>query len=282
MNWSTGSRLQLACIIVCVVWLQTKEASAGASNACTGVAEVAAGNLHTCAVMQDGTARCWGYNGYGQLEDGTTTSSAVPVVVPGLSSVRSISAGMYHTCAVLENGTASCWGYNQNAQLGDGTFTERSMHVPVPGLSNVRSISAGYYHTCAVLENGSASCWGFNGRGQLGDGTDINRNIPVVVSGLSNVRSITTAEEHTCAVSEDGTAHCWGYAHYGPLGIGTPSSYVPMVVLGLSNVHIFPLDAVTHALCWRMALHAVGETTMAVSWVMAAASTQMRPWWCRT
>ncbi len=80
-------------------------------------------------ILTDGTAWCWGYNGSGQLGDGSTTNRLTPVQVSGLSNVQAISAGAYHTCAVLSDGSTWCWGYNDSGRLGDGTTTER--HTPV-------------------------------------------------------------------------------------------------------------------------------------------------------
>jgi alpha-tubulin suppressor-like RCC1 family protein len=207
----------------------------------SNVRSISAGAWFTCAVLKDGTARCWGWNSYGGLGDGTFSGSNVSVVVSGLSNVRSISAGGSHTCAVLEDGTARCWGYNYYGQLGDGTFMNSNVPVVVSGLSNERSISAGKYVTCAVLEDGTARCWGDNFNGQLGDGTSRftdKKNLPGVVPGLSNVRNISAGNEHTCAVLEDGTVRCWGSNNFGQLGRGatTGESFVPVVVSGLSNV----------------------------------------------
>ncbi len=55
--------------------------------------EIAAGGGHTCARLTDGTVRCWGYNGNGQLGNGTTTNSTTPVAVSGLANVAEIAAG---------------------------------------------------------------------------------------------------------------------------------------------------------------------------------------------
>jgi alpha-tubulin suppressor-like RCC1 family protein len=182
---------------------------------------IATGLWHTCAVLSDGAAQCWGYNIYGQLGDATTTERHTPVAVSGLSNAVAIAAGYYHTCALLSDGTARCWGWNFYGQLGDGTTTQRQTPVAVSGLANAVAITAGDYHTCALLSNGTARCWGWNFYGQLGDGTTTQRQTPVAVSGLSNAVAIAAGGDHTCALLSDGTARCWGANDYGQLGDGT-------------------------------------------------------------
>jgi alpha-tubulin suppressor-like RCC1 family protein len=137
-------------------------------------------------VLDDGTAHCWGRNDYGQLGDGTTTSSGVPTSVSGLTGVVAVTAAAEHTCAVLDDGTAHCWGRNDYGQLGDGTTTSSGVPTSVSGLTGVVAVTAnsGVGHSCAVLDNGTAHCWGLNNFGQLGDGTTTNSNVPVAVEGL--------------------------------------------------------------------------------------------------
>ena len=101
-------------------------------GATTTAPSITAGDAHTCALLSDGTAKCWGYNYYGQFGNGTTTDREVtPVVVTGLSGAAAITGVFEHTCALLSNGTAKCWGYNYYGQLGNGTFKDSSTPVTV-------------------------------------------------------------------------------------------------------------------------------------------------------
>src|SRR5207249_1282203 len=80
---------------------------------------VSAGQYQTCGVTLGSAAYCWGFNGFGQLGNGTTTNSDVPVAVSGGLTFAAVSAG-YHTCGVTPNGTAYCWGCNLYGELGNG------------------------------------------------------------------------------------------------------------------------------------------------------------------
>ena len=201
--------------------------------------QISTGELFTCAVTTTGAAKCWGYNYYGQLGDGTTTDRLTPVTVTGLASgVATISAGDNHTCAVTTTGAAKCWGINTFGKLGDGTTTNRLTPVTVSGLtSGVASITAGNLHTCAVTTTGAAKCWGNNGSGELGDGTTTNRITPTAVSGLtSGVARITAGDSDTCAVTTAGAAKCWGNNGTGQLGDGTTTNRLtPTAVSGLTS-----------------------------------------------
>lgn len=215
----------------------------GASNYCVSegrclaqeVEEIAAGNAHTCARFGE-LVRCWGYNGDGQLGDGTNMTRLVPVTVPGLAGVVDIESGANHMCALLSDTTVTCWGNNDSGQLGDGMATDRLSPTPVPGLSGVVEITASYRHTCARLMNGTVRCWGSNSTGQFGDGTMMSRLSPTAMPALTGMR-LFSGYEHTCARLSDATASCWGSNLTGQLGDDTNTQRLsPTPVLDLTSV----------------------------------------------
>ncbi|MBU1492687.1 MAG: signal peptidase I [Actinobacteria bacterium] len=212
-----------------------------ASGTWHSVVDVAAGEEHSCAVLGDGTAWCWGENGKGQLGDGTTTdrTTATRVAGPGgsghLSGVAGITAGREQTCAFLGDGSAYCWGENGNGQVGDGTTTDRHSPTRVGGvggagyLAGVVGMDAGRDHSCARLSDGTMACWGDNDEGQLGDGTWHDRRTPVRVVGsdgsgvFASVTMIGVGFQHSCVVRADTTAWCWGEGSRHRLGNGSTS-----------------------------------------------------------
>lgn len=206
--------------------------SSGISGPLQQTRSLATGFYHACALLLDGTVKCWGDNYYGQLGNGTFATSGTPVMVSGLRNVIALAAGAYHTCAVLSTGQAKCWGYNGYGELGNGTTTSSNIPVTVSFPSGQAiGITAGTVHSCAVMSGGSVQCWGSNSHGQLGNG---NSSIPfsatpATIPGLSFVGSIAAGAYHTCVLEVTATVYCWGYNALGQLGDGTKTtSYVPV------------------------------------------------------
>ena len=156
---------------------------------------IAAGNHHTCAILDNATIKCWGSNASGQLGLGNTSnrgdnSSEMGDNLPSVDlgsgrTAKAIATGDSHTCAILDNASIKCWGSNASGQLGLGDDDNRGTESGEMGDSltavdlgsgiTAKVIVAGGSHTCAILDNSSIKCWGANATGQLGLGNNDNR-----------------------------------------------------------------------------------------------------------
>ncbi|MCG5215869.1 RCC1 domain-containing protein [Streptosporangium soli] len=212
----------------------------------SSVGAFSAGADHSLMVAasnpSSGAVWAWGGNSQGQLGNGATTGSPVPLAVPGLTAVRYVSAGDAYSVVVKTDGTVWAWGDNSQGQLGNGTTTDSPVPVQVPGITGAQWVSAGDDgHVLAVLSDGTVRAWGDNSQGQLGNGTTTDSPSPVTVPGLTGV-SVTAGTAaagsgHSVVVLADGTVRAWGDNGQGQLGDGsTTSSPSPVTVPGLSGV----------------------------------------------
>ncbi len=178
-----------------------------------------------------------GYNSYGQLGNGTTTNSSVPVQVSNLTAVVAVAGGEEHSLALDSNGSVWAWGVNNYGQLGNGTTTDSSVPVQVSNLTAVVAVAGGGAHSLALDSNDSVWAWGDNSSGQLGNGTTTNSSVPVRVSNLKGVVAVAGGGAHSLALDSNGSVWAWGYNRWGQLGNGTTTdSSVPVQVSNLTAV----------------------------------------------
>jgi alpha-tubulin suppressor-like RCC1 family protein len=198
---------------------------------------VSAGEWHTCATGVDDSVWCWGRNDYGPYGDGSTTSSAIPVLTP-MPSGRAIAIGDDLKCILMPDRSVQCAGRGSSGERGDGTFDEFGPTLrPVVELANVQQIDAGCHrHACGVMADATVRCWGENLSAELGDGTNVNSSSPVVVSGLTGQRHVAVGAFDTCSLGLDGHVSCWGTNEHGNLGDGTTDSRgIAMPVLQIDD-----------------------------------------------
>ena len=206
-------------------------------NLGTSALDVAAGGLHTCAIVTGGKVKCWGYWPSGQLGYGHLGAIYAPpkATVPGIEGAIKLELGTQHTCVLQEGGAVRCWGNNSYGQLGlehknnfPGVKDGEEALPPINLGGPVRQIAAGGFHNCALMEEDrTVRCWGNGYSGQLGDGISGGSHMvgdapgdmpPVAVNLGAPVRQIVAGYVHTCALFETGNVKCWGYGMNGSLG----------------------------------------------------------------
>ena len=211
------------------------------------IKQISAGENHTCAIASDNRAYCWGSNKNGQLGNGSTADSRVPVAVntSGVlvgKTIKQMSVEFSTSCVVASDNRAYCWGSNKNGQLGNGSTADSRVPVAVntSGVlvgKTIKEVTTGGFHTCALDTSSKMYCWGLNSSGRLGGGlTSILSNVPVAVnmSGAlagKTIKQMSTGYSSTCAIASDNRAYCWGSGNNGQLGNGsTADSRVPVAV----------------------------------------------------
>ncbi len=240
---------------------------AGASGgALAGVplSQIAMGERGACALDMAGHAYCWGEGDYGELGDGNTNNSTLPVAVDTSGvlagqSLSQIAVNTWNACAVSQAGAAYCWGDNSYGQLGNGSSVEGS-DVPVAVdasgvLSGVKLTQAtvGYQQVCAEDAGDAVYCWGGNGEGQLGDGSTISSSVPVVVGPPPPTGVQARPGSGLAAVSWTASAgvpssYVTGYtATVSPSGeTCSTSGATACTVTGLSNGSTYSVTVVAH------------------------------------
>ena len=179
-------------------------------------------------LFNDGNAKTWGYNFYGQLGTNSTANTSSPVLtIDSGINWKQVTGGFGHTAAIKTDGTLWTWGYNLYGQLGDNTITGKSSPVTtIAGGTNWKQIACGYYHTSAVKTDGTLWIWGLNNFGQLGTNNTTNYSSPVTtIAGGTNWKQVTAGVGHTAAIKTDGTLWTWGRNDFAQLGNANTVSY---------------------------------------------------------
>lgn len=223
---------------------QVDENCDGVAECGTGVLKVVAGDLHTCALTDDGAVRCWGVNtqgvlGTGKGDTGEEVPPPMPIDLGPGKRVIDLEAGFRHTCALLDSGDVMCWGAGSGGRLGYGNQNNVGLN-DVPAVAGtvdvggkVKKLVTGLAHTCALRMDESVVCWGTGTMGRLGygnlnDGNVDNDNIgdnetPASAGTLAlpgGVVDLVAGSRHTCALFASGAVKCWGDASSGQLGYG--------------------------------------------------------------
>ena len=217
-------------------------------------------------VFRNNSAMTTGYNGFGQLGDGTLNTRSNAAFVPGLGHLVGGAAGGEHTLVFGNNSSIMAWGYNLYGQLGSATvsttgvaaYSSTPVKVPMHGI--VSAVAAGGFHSLAIV-NGTVYGWGYNSYGQVGDGTFVNQLVPVQVKNGQDgtplgspqlpATQVAAGGSHSLALLSDGSVWAWGYNANGQLGIDPTSinglySQVPRRVSQLDAVTTFNNGPLSH------------------------------------
>lgn len=236
-----------------------------AKNECVTPVQLAAGSSHACALLSDGTVRCWGRNDFGQLGTGTAADSTTPVPVANVSDAEAIKISFSTTCARLKNGQAKCWGRNQSKAIS--SQPQDSIQSPLDlGATDLEQVAVGDSHLCVMTRSDhSVQCRGSNSSGQIGNGTIGGFTDPPVdvfstAQGIAGTtQQLESGSSHNCALTTGGTVFCWGAGDRGQNGSPDNTSRPNAVLVeGLKDVTALAVGesvscAVTTggvAVCW--------------------------------
>jgi alpha-tubulin suppressor-like RCC1 family protein len=245
----------------------------------TKITAIRAGCEHSLALTSKGRVLAWGYNHGGELGNGSTASSDVPVRVrlPRHVKVTAVSAGQYFSLARTAKGQVLAWGDNDGGELGNGSTASSDVPVRVALPAGVRATAVSAEEETSLARTsggGGLFGWGDNSLGQLGDGTttssDTPVSIPILLHGpsLGHLVSLFGGCGHTVALFSSGKVLAWGSNVFGQLGDGTttgsdtpvavmlpPSAKVTAISAGCATSYALTRNG--HILAWG--LGAIGE-----------------------
>jgi alpha-tubulin suppressor-like RCC1 family protein len=300
--WGRGTRGQLGHGATSALGDAASEMGSSLSNVDLGsghtATQLALGEEHSCALLDNATVKCWGRNANGQLGIGDSfdrgdqpgeMGNALPAVSFGSATPTAIAAGDFHTCALLDSGHVTCWGLNSSGQLGLGNTTSvgavagfaATATVDLGSGRSAVALALGSAHTCVVLDDLSMKCFGNGGNGRLGTGATTSRGdgenelgtfLPAIDLGAARrVWAAAAGGSHTCVLLDDLSMKCFGNGSSGQLGneladeigdvVTEMGDNLQSVNLGANVLAIGAGDAHTCALLVTAALKCWGNGT---------------------
>ncbi len=190
---------------------------------------VSAGSNFALAIDSSGNLWAWGDNTYGQLGNGTTSSTKVtsPTQVASGTTWTAVAAGSNFVVAIRSDGTLWAWGNNTSGQIGNGSS---SGNVPTPtqigSATNWSMVAAGSDFALAIQSGGSLWAWGGNTSGQLGNGSTVNVAAPVQIGTASTWSYVAAGSDFSLAIDSNSALWTWGDNTVGQLGNGSTSAAV--------------------------------------------------------
>lgn len=178
------------------------------------------GELNFCGILTNGQIRCWGYNGWGNLGDGTSSDKYTPTVIDSGISYSSASQQSGSVCGLTTAGIVKCWGDNTNGQLGINTNIVPSPQLIRSDLS-FSSLSIGRTG-CGITASNSLYCWGLN----PGDGSS-SKSSPIQIDETLKVNTVSNSQLKSCYINSLSQLICWGNT----VGDGTTNNlYIPTMI----------------------------------------------------
>jgi len=244
--WGSGSQGQLGHGIFNASNVPVAVSTSGELAGKT-IKQLALGNAFACAIASDDNAYCWGFGTSGQLGNGVSANSNVPVAVTTSGvlagkTIKKLVAGAAFACVIASDDNVYCWGTGINSQLGNGVTANSNVPVAVTTSGvlagkTVQDLDLGNNYACAIASDRNAYCWGTGTSGQLASGGSGSSNVPVAMytSGLlsgKTIKQIITAGSLVCMIASDNNPYCSGGGTAGQLGAGvSTNAFLPVAVI---------------------------------------------------
>ena len=244
-------------------------------------------SFENCFVDNDGKVYTWGENYDGELGNGKTDSTIVPICISdiegnelkGKNIVDIVKSGFFKV-ALDDNGKVYTWGSNVGGQLGNGTENDSSVPICISDTENsvlkgknIKNISANGYTVCAIDDNGKVYTWGKNNYGQLGNGKTTNSSMPICISDTENsvlkgknIKNISANGYTVCAIDDNGKVYTWGKNNYGQLGNGkTTNSSMPICISDVQN-NALNNATITKSITRSIDIYAIDDNGKLYAW----------------